>query len=378
VCLGAAVIRHADWETALERAANGALKGLEAAPDLAVLFATADWQDSFEEMVPRARAMTGARLVVGCSGPAVIGPEPGSADEPAVALMALSMPGARLHAAHLAHDALRACHTTDDFRRLTGAPLDDVNGWLVFADPTHVDAEGLLGVIAAAYPGVPMVGGVAAGPPEGPPPSLFLGDRTYGDGAVCVAVGGAYGLRAIVSGSCFPVGEPWTITGVDGNLITGIANRPAYEVLRETYDALGAEMQAHARRNLAVGFAIDEYREAFGRGDFVVRSLDSVDRRRGSLATGGSPRVGQTVQFHVRDFGGERELDTALAKALADLGPRRPLGAVLCADTRYRSRTLAPIPLAGLRCGGAIGSVGRHTHVHGFAACVGLIVPVGD
>jgi small ligand-binding sensory domain FIST len=376
--VGAAVIRHADWQTALERAANAALQGLDGTPDLAFLFASSEWQDQFDEMVPRARAITGARVVLGASGPAVIGPESGSAEEPALALMALSVPGAVLHAAHLAHDALAACRTTDDLRRLSGAPLDDVRGWLVFADPTHLDVEGLLNVLASAYPGVPIVGGVASAPNDRPPPRLFLADRTYGDGATCVAIGGAYGLHAVVSGGCFPVGDAWTITGVEGNLITGIANLPAYELLRRTYDALGPELQAHARRNLAVGFAIDEYRESFRRGDFVVRSLDAVDRGRGSLAIGGTPRVGQTVQFHVRDMGGERELDNALARALADLGDRRPLGAVLCADAHYRSRTLAPLPLAGLRCQGVIGSVGRHTHVHGFAACAGLIVPAAD
>lgn len=372
--MGAAVVRHSDWETALERAANAALDGLRDAPDLTVLFASGEWRHRFDELVPRARAMTGSRLVVGCAGDGVIGPSAGSGEEPAVTLMALALPGAQLHAAHLAHHALLACRTTDDLRRLVDAPPDDVRGWLVFADPAHVDAQGLLNVLSAAYPGAPVVGGVTA-EGDGLSPSLFLRGRTYSDGAVCLAIGGAYAVHPVVSGSCFPIGETWTITGVDGRLITGIGNRPAYDVLRHTYEGLGPELQAHARRNLAIGFAIDEYRDSFGRGDFVVRTLDAVDRRSGSLATGGEPRVGQTVQFHVRDPGGERELDNALAKALTDLGPRRPLGAVLCADSHYRAKSLAPIPLAGLRCGGVIGSVGRHTHVHGFAASMGLIVP---
>ena len=318
--------------------------------------------------------MTGARLVVGCGGHGVIGGDVGKGDEPAVALMALRLPGAALHAAHLSHDALVGCRTTADLRALTGAPLEDVAGWIVFVDPGHVDADGLVHLLESAYPGVPIVGGLASGP-HSRASALFLGDLSFSGGAVCLALGGDYELRPIVAGSCHPVGEAWTITGVDGNLITTIAGLPAYEVLRRTYESMRPEHQAHARLNLAVGFAIDEYKDDFGRGDFVVHSLEAVDRRRGALATDAAPRVGQTVQFHVRDRDGGRELETLLARELMELGRRQPVGAVLCADAHYAAHSLAPVPLAVLRCAGVVASRGHHARLHGFAASLGLIVP---
>jgi small ligand-binding sensory domain FIST len=50
-----------------------------------------------------------------------------------------------------------------------------------------------------------------------------------------------------------------------------------------------------------VGRVINEYRGDFRRGDFLVRNVLGVIRDSGALAIGEHVRVGQTVQFHVRD-----------------------------------------------------------------------------
>lgn len=387
--MGAAVCADPAWSTALERAAAEALGDLDGPPDLVALFASGHWAPDFDPLVRRARDLTGAGVLIGCSGGGVIGPATEIEDVPALAMLALALPGARLRGVHLTHDDLAACATGDDVRRLTGIPLDDVDGCLVLADPFHLDAEGLLRSLAGAYPGVPLIGGLASSIPSAQTTHVFLDERCHDQGAVCLAVGGTYTLRALVSQGCQPIGQAWTITAVERNVIATIGNRPAYEVLVETFNALPAEDQQRARRNLLVGLAIDERRDSFGRGDFLIRGLTGADPRSGALAIAALPRVGQTVQFQLRDAAAA---DEDLRTMPAALDPAaRPAGAILCScngrgaglfgaphhDAQRVAERLGPLPLAGLFCNGEIGPIGGRPFVHGFTASLGLIVPKG-
>jgi small ligand-binding sensory domain FIST len=385
--VGAGVHADAAWSTALERAAAQALADMAEPPDLVALFASGFWAAEFDRLVRRAHDLTDAGVLIGCSGGGVIGPGTEVEDRPALSLLALALPGALLHPVHLTHDALAACATADDVRRLTGAPPDDVEGFLVLADPFRLDAEGLLRALAGAYPDVPLIGGLASSTPSAQTTHVFMNERSYDQGAVCLAIGGAYTLRTLVSQGCQPIGQPWTITAVERNVIATIGNRPAYEVLVETFNALPPADQQRARRNLLVGLAIDERRDDFGRGDFLIRTLMGADRRSGALAIGALPRVGQTIQFQLRDAAAA---DEDLRTMLAALDPAtHPAGAILCScngrgaglfgaphhDAQRVAERLGPLPLAGLFCNGEIGPIGGRPFVHGFTASLGLIVP---
>ena len=61
------------------------------------------------------------------------------------------------------------------------------------------------------------------------------------------SVGGAVGLKGITSQGCTPIGDTWTLTRVERNIIHEIGNRPAYEVLAETYNRLAADPDMLAR-----------------------------------------------------------------------------------------------------------------------------------
>ena len=73
------------------------------------------------------------------------------------------------------------------------------------------------------------------------------------------------------------------------------------QVLREVVDAMTPAEQELLRRGLFVGQAISEYRESFGRGDFLVRNVIGVDEATGAIEVADYVRPGRTVQFHVRD-----------------------------------------------------------------------------
>src|SRR5690606_37592549 len=136
----------------------------------------------------------------------------------------------------------------------------------------------------------------------------------------------------------------WTVTKVERNLIHGIGNRPAYEVLVETFHDLSAEEQQAARGNLFVGLVINEYLEEFQRGDFLVRNILGADPANGIVAVGAFPRPGQTVQFQKRAADAATEdLSELLVLTRDALGDMPVYGACLC-SCFGRGRGLFGVP----------------------------------
>ena len=388
---GAAVAQHPDWRDALtDLIGQIPLLSGEHEVNLALLFASSEYREEFPDLVARARQLTGARLLVGCSGHGVIGAGREVEGEPALALLAFSLPGAELTAIHLTQEDLENCRTPQDWHRLTGVAPGGASAWLLFADPFTMNAEALVERLSAGYPGTPLVGGLASGDPQLRGTHLFLNGEVYDRGAVALALGGPYSVRTIVSQGAAPIGETWTITGAQDHIIETIAQRPAYQVLLDTLRALPPETQRRAQRNLLVGLAMDEHRGEFRRGDFLIRNLMGVDPERGTLAVGALPRVGQTLQFQLRDpDAADEDLRELLERARKELGARQPVGALLCScngrgvglfgtpdhDARTLADLLGPIPVAGFFCNGEIGPVGEQNFLHGFTASIALVIP---
>jgi small ligand-binding sensory domain FIST len=387
---GAAAARHPDWREALaELTRQIPLPSGEGDVHLALLFASAEYRPEFPDLVARARQLTGARLLVGCSGRGVIGAGKEIEGEPALALLAFSLPQAELTAVHLTQEDLERCRTPQDWHRLTGVAPGGTSAWLLFADPFTMDAEALVDGLSAGYPGTPLAGGLASGDPRVRGTHLFLNGEVYDHGAVALALGGPYTVHTIVSQGAAPIGETWTITGARGHIIETIAQRPAYQVLVDTLRTLPAEMQRRVQRNLLVGLAMDERRSEFRRGDFLIRNLMGIDPERGALAVGALPRVGQTLQFQLRDpDAADEDLRELLERARKELGRRHPVGALLCScngrgvglfgtpdhDARTLADLLGPIPVTGFFCNGEIGPVGERNFLHGFTASIALVV----
>lgn len=388
---GSAVVEGGAWDTATDEAIRRATAELGERPvDLALVFVSSAWRDHAAAMLERLRAATGAAVLAGCSGQAVIGRAREVEDAPAVSVLLAHLPGGTVWPAHLTQRDLAELELPLDWIRLIGAPRSAVNAWLVFADPFRLDVEALLARLATAYPDTPIVGGLASGDPRVPATEVFLNDHVYHEGAVLVGLGGAVTVETVVAQGCQPIGRPWTITRAEGNVIVEIGGRPALDVLVETVQALSVDDQLRARRNLLVGLAIDEYRTAFERGDFLVRNLLGVDTRAGTIAIGAQPRVGQTIQFQLRDaIAADDDLRHLLDQARERLGGVTPAAALLCScngrgrdlfgvpdhDARAVAERLAPSPLAGFFCNGEIGPVGRQPFLHGFTASLALFVP---
>jgi small ligand-binding sensory domain FIST len=253
-------------------------------------------------------------------------------------------------------------------------------------DPFTTDAPALIAALEQAYPGSPIMGGLATGAYGLQRTFVFTGERIAANGAIVIALGGAVGLRPVVSQGCEPIGQPWTITDASGHLVKGIGGRPAYEVLLETVRELDPERRERVNRNLLVGLAMDEYRDEFKRGDFLIRNLMGVDPSSGAIAVAAEVEVGKTLQFQIRDaqaadaelrqmLGAETGGTAGAALLFACNGRGMGLFGAADHDAHTVRELLGPLPLAGLFCNGEIGPVGARTYLHGFTASLALIAP---
>jgi small ligand-binding sensory domain FIST len=385
-------IGHAeDWPAALDATLDAALSPLAGAPPhLLVLFAHHAFSRSYPDLLRSAAQRSGAHDVIGSSASGVIGGDRELEDQPAIGALALRFPeGARVRVEHVRqNDVGELAGTPDAWPARLGLEASACTGVIVIADPFSVDPQALIQGLARDFAGVTVVGGLASGAAHAQRTFVFGNGKVYGEGAVVVALGGSVALRAVVSQGCEPIGEPWTITDAEGNVIRRIGNRPAYDVLVETISALDATERVRVTRNLLVGLAMDEYRDDFKRGDFLIRNFIGVDRATGAVAVGAYPRVGQTLQFQVRDArAADDELRQLLSSAADDL-PAPPAAALLFAcngrgvglfgapdhDVRAARELLGQPAIAGFFCNGEIGPVGGSTFVHGFTASLGLFV----
>ncbi len=328
-------------------------------------------------------------LLVGCSSQTLIAGEQEVEENPGVSLALYSLPGADLKACHITQQQVEAADGQGFWWRETGLKPDQTNGWLVFVDPFQLDSEDWLRTWNDAYAPLPVFGGLASGEFTEQVTQLYLNGEVFEAGAVALSVGGDVKLVGVTSQGCTPIGETWTLTKVDQNLIHEIGNRPAYEVLAETFNGLTSEEQKTARGNLFIGLVVNEYLDEFHRGDFLIRNLLGADPKSGSIAVAALPRLGQTLQFQRRSAAAATEdMNELLTRARGKLADITVYGGCLCScngrgkglfgrpnhDAEMVQQQLGPLGLAGFFCNGEIGPVGQKNFLHGYTASLALFV----
>ena len=205
---------------------------------------------------------------------------------------------------------------------------------------------------------------------------LILDDHVVSGGAIGVSIAGDVGIDVVVSQGCRPIGSPLVITKAERNTVLELGGRPARAVLEEQARSLGPGERDLLAKGMLIGHVVDERRRPFGRGDFLVRNLLGIDRTSGGIMIGDVPRLGQTVQFHVRDAvtAGE-DLQLLLDAQVLDESPFAALlftcngrGRRLFGrsghDTGIIADRLGPVPIAGFFAAGEIGPIGLESYLH--------------
>jgi small ligand-binding sensory domain FIST len=331
-------------------------------------------------------------LLAGCSSQGLIVGEQELEDNAGLSLALYSLPGTDLRAVHFTQEQLEEANGPGYWRLETSVEPNQTNGWLVFIDPFHLDSETWLRTWNEAYAPLPVLGGLASGEQSEQSTQLYLNGDVFETGGIAISFGGDVKLAGVTSQGCTPIGETWTLTRVEQNIIHQIGNRPAYEVLAETFNALTPEEQKAARGNLFIGLVVNEYLDEFHRGDFLIRNVLGADPRSGCIAVGALPRQGQTIQFQRRSAAAATEdMNELLTRAKKQLGESSVYGGCLCCcngrgrglfglpnhDAQMVQQRLGPLALAGFFCNGEIGPVGEKNFLHGYTASLALFVKKG-
>lgn len=358
-------------------------------PDLVFVFFSSHHAPQAEMMAGVLIAQLGTANVLGCTAEAVAGVGREIEDEPAISVWCASLPRTQLRLLHLKFEK------TADGGVIAGWPDDlaeplPADSFLLFlADPFFFPADMLLERLNEDRPGFRVVGGMASGGHSPGENRLIYGKEVHTEGAIAVLIDGPLQLRTVVSQGCRPIGRPMVITKAERNIIYELGGRPALIQLKEIFDVLPTREQALVQNGLHVGRVVSEYQEKFEAGDFLVRNVIGIDPKNGAIAVGDYMRVGQTVQFHIRDAEtADAELKQLLAKVRV-AGLHRQAGALLFTCNGRGSRlfrepdhdagtiaaSLGKIPLAGFFAQGEIGPVGGQNFQHGFTASIAILEP---
>jgi small ligand-binding sensory domain FIST len=345
-------------------------------PDLAVIFASEHHLDTLADLSSGLRKLLEADVVVGSSAVAVAGGRLEIETGPSLSVFAANWGGGRARGMHLevvpSVDGVRIDGWPDD--------ADTAGTLLLFVEPSTFPVNDFLAICNEHTPDLTVIGGMASGAGPQPRCLLALDDAVYERGAVAVLLDPQVRVRPVVSQGCRPIGQPFTITRAERNVVQELAGQPPLERLRQVVAALEDDDQELIRRGLHMGIVVDEHQLDFGRGDFLVRNLIGADETTGALAIGEIVDAGQTVQFHVRDA---VAADEDLVALLADVegsgallftcnGRGRHLFGEPDHDAGLIQDRIGPAALAGMFCSGEIGPIGGRTFVHGFTASVAV------
>jgi len=393
---GSGFARHQDpVEAALEAALMAQERvGLDHA-DTCIVFATAGAYPAAHGVLHAVRRATGARAVVGCSGAGVL-TERGEHEDPGDAS---SADGCAVAVLAIGSDELRVTPFLVDETEGLGGAAGTVAGARAFEgtggtglvvalpDATGIEPGEMLQGIRDAGGPMPVVGGVAAGMP------LF---ELYNTDAVQRALTGfaLCGRKPVigVAQGCEPIGEPFVITRGEDNVVREIAGRPALEGLRGALAEVPGGEARLKRVGVFAGLAINSAKSPLERGDFLVRNLVGADQKSGAIALAGPVRVGQTIQFQIRDaHAASEDLVQTLGGIRAALAGRRSGFGVYfnCAgrgqelfgepdhDVRLIREHLGAFPLIGFFGNGEFAPVGGRNFFHTYTGVL-VIFPETD
>ena len=384
-------------DRAISEVCDRAGAALGARPDLAMLFFSPHHLGAAQALTQGVRQRLSPGVLLGCVAETVIGEAREVEQGPALSLWLgkWSRP-IRLCPFHL------VLEKTADGPSLFGWP-DELLGVggdepaepfaparsavLLLGDPYTFPTDQFLTRMNEDARGAPVLGGMASGITAAGDSRLILNDKVHDEGAVGVLLSGDHlGIRWIVSQGCRPIGRHMVVTRAQENVIEELSGRSPLEQLRELWATLPEGDQRLFQRGLHIGRVLNEYRGEFQRGDFLIRNVLGLERDSGALITNEQVRVGQTVQFQLRDAEAADEDLHALLQLDLSAHERRPAGALLFScngrgtrmfeqpdhDVKAIHQEAGPIPVAGLFALGELGPVGGQNFVHGYTASVAL------
>lgn len=398
-----------DALAASSQAADIIASALPEPPDLLLAFYSAPFAPEAQRIAANLNTILRSGTLLGVSAEGIVGDRQEVENAAAISLLALRLPGVEVRP--FTFDDLSTADALDEdaaanlAQTLGAGP--DLRATILLADPFSVPIGGLLHRLDLARSAPrcgPIVGGLASAGAAPGQNALILNDRILRHGLVGVSLRGSLRIDTVVSQGCKPVGPNVVITRSRNNLVQELGGRPALRVVEEIVESLPSRDRQLLSAGLLLGRVIDERKDRFGRGDYLIRRVVGVEAASGALAVEGLVRPGQTVRLHLRDAEtaasdlellldgqslhgapdaafivtcnarGSRLFPTphhdalAVARAFApaEPGEKRAFGGSPIVSTS------PTVPAAGFFAAGEIGPIAGRSFLHGYTACVTL------
>jgi len=364
-------------EDAIDEVADSLIADLGGAdPDLVIAFVSPEYEGYYSQLPRCVAAHFPNAQLVGCSAGGVIGGGEEVERAPALSLTAAALPGVDIKPFHLESMPHHWAGAIDV------DPEKDPT-FVMLSEPFSGNAEPLARWLDNAYPTSTVVGGIASGAEEPGGNVLFHNDQQYRDGSLGLALTGNLRVDTLVAQGCRPIGSPMFVTRSDGNLLLELDGVPAMAVLESLYKELGPADQILFKTSLFMGLVMNDARQVYERGDFLIRSLAGVSQERSALVIAAKLRDQQVVQFHLRDGDtSAQDLDELLVKStgfepqgalmFSCLGRGAGMYGVPNHDSTLFAKHHPGVPLGGFFCNGEIGPVQGQTHLHGYTSSIAL------
>jgi len=366
------------------------LMGIEGDFDLGILY-ICPWPPYDPlELFQALKLKSNIRHLICCSCAGIIGGEREIEGRPSASLMLMRLPQVKIVPFVISQPMLETIKVKEDWYNFLEVYPNEKPSFLVFADPFAFDGNTFLAGLNQAYPGMPIVGGLASAASQPGENTLILDGEIIREGLVGVSLTGNLRVETVVSQGCRPIGETFIVTKAQRNIVYELAGRPFYKVLEEVLNK-GTDYDRHlAQEAIFIGIAMNEYKDNFQRGDFLIRGVMGVEPQSGAGAVGDHMHVGQTVQFHLRDAKTANEdLHALLKQYKAKKQTTAAHGAMVFScngrgmnlfnerdhDIKIIQHHLGPVPAAGFFCAGEIGPVGGINFLHGFTNSMALFYP---
>lgn len=227
-------------------------------------------------------------------------------------------------AAHLGGGTAKVVHLPGHTEHARPPELAGASAVLLFPDHYSFPARQWLPELAAAAPGVPILGGCVNARGASGGAVMFSGDRVDFSGAVMVVLRDVEVLPAVAEGQV-PIGPELVVSAADRNVVHAIAGHPAMETLQRTLD----DLPSAERRLLDGGINLGMVRSGHSPSWSTYKIL-GIDLGTGSITVGASVGPGQAVRLLANSAAyGAAEIRSRLELCRQALPGQAPAGILL-------------------------------------------------
>lgn len=375
------------------------LKGL-GEMDLALVFASSSYASDLPRLLPLLQKQLRCSHWLGACGGGVVGTNTTGIPQeiesgPAISITLMRLPGAKLSPFQINLNKLPDLDgPREPWMEAVGADPEAGGAMLIWIDPASSGINDLISGLDYGYPSMAKLGGLA-GQHSANHGGLFFGDQVC-SGAVGCVISGSFSLQPLVAQGCRPIGPIFEVAQAQRNVLLELRQGDALQNPLAALQGLIGELPSSDRDLLRNALFVGLSKESFTMPNpetsqvspFLVRNLMGMDPRLGAIAVADRLRIGQQLQFQLRDGNSSRQELHELLKIQQQQQPK-PLAALLFAclgrgkglygeanvDVGLCRDLFPDVPVAGLFCNGEIGPVAGSTQMHGYTASWAFLVP---